>query len=409
MLRRNETSQGQIRMPSPRRAVLAAAALLAAWALPAQAQMGPPGPPTIGTVAAQKRAVTESSEFTGRIQAAARVDVVARVTAFIEARTFTEGGEVQEGELLFRLDPATFQAEVAAREANVAQATALLRNATLTLSRAQALIGSGAGRASAVDDARTQQASLTAQLQAAGAQLRAAQINLGYTEVTAPISGRVGRASLSAGNVVTPASGPLVTIVSQDPMYVTFPVPLRQALELRNRYAERGGFAALRVRVRLPDGRIYAQAGTLDYADPSVAPSTDSLTLRATIPNPVRPGVRPGEPANRDLLDGAFVTVFLEGIEPIRALAIPRAAVLSDPQGSFVYVIDAEKKTQQRRITLAPSPPGLAIVTAGLQEGETIAVDGLQRLRPNIQGNPVPAQPPAGAPPAGAPPAAPRG
>lgn len=110
MLRRNETSQGQIRMPSPRRAVLAAAALLAAWALPAQAQMGPPGPPTIGTVAAQKRAVTESSEFTGRIQAAARVDVVARVTAFIEARTFTEGGEVQEGELLFRLDPATFQA-----------------------------------------------------------------------------------------------------------------------------------------------------------------------------------------------------------------------------------------------------------------------------------------------------------
>lgn len=192
-------------------------------------------------------------------------------------------------------------------------------------------------------------------------------------------------------------------------MYVTFPVPLRQALELRNRYAERGGFAALRVRVRLPDGRIYAQAGTLDYADPSVAPSTDSLTLRATIPNPVRPGARPGEPANRDLLDGAFVTVFLEGIEPIQALAIPRAAVLSDPQGSFVYVIDAEKKTQQRRITLAPSPPGLAIVTAGLQEGETIAVDGLQRLRPNIQVNPVPAQPPAGAPPAGAPPAAPRG
>jgi membrane fusion protein (multidrug efflux system) len=406
MLRRNETSQGQIRMPSPRRAVLAAAALLAAWALPAQAQMGPPGPPTIGTVAAQKRAVTESSEFTGRIQAAARVDVVARVTAFIEARTFTEGGEVQEGELLFRLDPATFQAEVAAREANVAQATALLRNATLTLSRAQALIGSGAGRASAVDDARTQQASLTAQLQAAGAQLRAAQINLGYTEVTAPISGRVGRASLSAGNVVTPASGPLVTIVSQDPMYVTFPVPLRQALELRNRYAERGGFAALRVRVRLPDGRIYAQAGTLDYADPSVAPSTDSLTLRATIPNPVRPGVRPGEPANRDLLDGAFVTVFLEGIEPIRALAIPRAAVLSDPQGSFVYVIDAEKKTQQRRITLAPSPPGLAIVIAGLQEGETIAVDGLQRLRPGVQVNPVPAPPPGGAP-AAAP--APRG
>jgi membrane fusion protein (multidrug efflux system) len=386
---------------------LAALAVAALLATPAQAQMGPPGPPTIGTVAAQKRAVTESSEFSGRISAAARVDVVARVTAFIEARLFTEGGEVQEGELLFRLDPATFQAEVAAREATVAQTTALLRNATLTLSRAQALIGSGAGRASSVDDARAQQASLAAQLQGAQAQLRASQINLGYTEVTAPISGRVGRAALSAGNVVTPASGPLVTIVSQDPMYVTFPVPVRQALELRNRYADRGGFAALRVRVRvrLPDGRLYTQPGKLDYADPSVAPSTDSLTLRATIPNPVRAGARPGEPGNRELLDGAFVSVFLEGIEPIQALAIPRAAVLSDPQGNFVYVIDAEKKTQQRRITLGASPPGLAIVTTGLQEGETIAVDGLQRLRPGIPVNPVPA-PPAGAPPA---PAAPRG
>jgi membrane fusion protein (multidrug efflux system) len=394
-------------MPALRRATLAATALLAAaLAAPAHAQPGPPGPPTIGTAAAQKRAVTESSEFTGRIQAAHRVDIVARVTAFIEARTFTEGGEVQEGELLFRLDPATFQAEVAAREANVAQATALLRNATLTLSRAQALIGSGAGRASSVDDARAQQASLTAQLQAAQAQLRAAQINLGYTEITAPIAGRVGRAALAAGNVVTPASGPLVTIVSQDPMYVTFPVPVRQALELRNRYADRGGFAALRIRLRLPDGRLYPHPGRLDYADPSVAPNTDSLTLRATIPNPVREGARPGEPGNRDLLDGAFVTVFLEAIEPVQALAIPRAAVLSDPQGSFVYVIDAEKKTQQRRITLAPSPPGLAIVTAGLQEGETIAVDGLQRLRPNIQVNPVPAAPPAGAPAA---PTAPRG
>ena len=391
-------------MPALRRATLAVTALLAAsLAAPAHAQPGPPGPPTIGTVAAQKRAVTESSEFAGRIHAAHRVDVVARVTAVIEARLFTEGGEVQEGELLFRLDPATFQTEVAAREANVAQATALLRNATVTLSRAQALIGSGAGRASSVDDARAQQASLAAQLQAAQAQLRASQINLGYTEVTAPIAGRVGRASLAAGNVVTPASGPLVTIVSQDPMYVTFPVPVRQVLELRNRYADRGGFAALRVRVRLPDGRLYAHPGKLDYADPTVAPNTDSLTLRATIPNPLREGARPGEPGNRELLDGAFVSVILEGIEPIQALAIPRAAVMSDPQGSFVYVIDAEKKTQQRRVTLAASPPGLAVVTAGLQEGETIAVDGLQRLRPGIQVNPVPAQPPAAAPAAAAP------
>ncbi len=381
--------------------------------MPARAQMGPPGPPTVGVVAAQARAVTESQEFTGRIQAAQRVEVVARITAFIAERLFTEGGEVAAGDMLFRLDRASFQAEVAAREAAVAQAGALARNATTTLNRARALIGSGAGRASSVDDAVAQQASLAAQLQAAEAQLQIARINLGYTEIRAPIAGRVGRAALSAGNVVTPGSGPMVAIVSQDPMYVTFPVSVRAALELRNRYADRGGFAALRVRLRLPDGRIYGQAGTLDYADPSVAPNTDSLTLRATIPNPPRPGAQPGEPGARELLDGAFVTVFLEGVAPVQALAIPRASVLSDQQGSYVFVIDGEKKVQQRRVTLAASPPGLAVIAGGLQAGENVAADGLQRLRPGMVVNPVPAGAPPGAPsggpPAGAPAAAPRG
>jgi len=158
------------------------------------------------------------------------------------------------------------------------------------------------------------------------------------------------------------------------------------------------------VRLRLPDGRMYGLAGQLDYADPSVAPNTDSLTLRATIPNPVRAGSAPGEPGARELLDGAFVTVFLEGVEPVQALAIPRSAVLSDQRGSFVYVIDEQKKAQQRRVTLAASPPGLAVVVDGLRAGEQVVADGLQRLRPGIEVNPVP----AGAAPAAAQ-AAPRG
>ena len=391
-------------MPTCRAFALTLAVAFAA--APASAQMGPPGPPTVGVVAAAKRPVTESSEFTGRIQAAHRVDVAARVTAFIAERLFTEGGEVAQGDLLFRLDRGTFEAELAAREAAVAQTTALLRNATITLNRARALIGSGAGRVSSVDDAAAQQASLTAQLQAAEAQAQAARINLDYTEIRAPIAGKVGRASLSAGNVVTPASGPLVAIVSQDPMYVTFPVSVRAALELRNRYADRGGFAAVQVRLRLPDGRIYAQVGKLDYADPSVAANTDSLTLRATIPNPIRTGAKPGEPGNRDLLDGAFVTVFVEGIQPIQTLAIPRVAVLSDQQGNFVYIVDAEKKVQPRRVTLGQSTPALAAIASGLQDGDTVVVDGLQRIRPGAVVNPVP----FGAPPAPAtPPAAPRG
>ena len=377
---------------------------------PALAQPGPPGPPTVGVVAVQMRPVTESSAFAGRVQAAHRVDIVARVTAFIAERRFTEGGDVAEGDLLFRLDRGTFEAEVAARAAAVAQTTALLRNATITLNRAQALIGSGAGRVSAVDDASAQQASLAAQFQAAQAQLQAAKINLDYTEIRAPIAGKVGRAALSVGNVVTPGSGALVSIVSQDPMYVAFPVSVRAALELRSRYADRGGFAAVRVRLRLPDGRMYAPLGVLDYADPSVAANTDSLTLRATIPNPLRPGALVGEPGNRELLDGAFVTVFVEGAAPVATLAIPRIAVLSDQQGSFVYVVDGEKKVQPRRITLGQSTPALAAIASGLAEGDSVVVDGLQRIRPGAVVNPVPYVAPGGAPAGAAPPAsAPRG
>lgn len=380
------------------RSLLTCAALVAGLflaAAPALSQPGPPGPPTVGVVAATARPITESATFAGRIQSAQRVEVMARVTAFIEARLFQEGGEVAEGEALFRLDRASFEAEVAVREATVAQTAALLRNATLTLNRARALIGSGAGRASSVDDAAAQQASLTAQLQAAEAQLRAARINLGYTEITAPIAGRVGRASLSAGNVVTPASGALVSIVSQDPMYVTFPVPVRTLLELRGRYAGRGGFAAVRIRIRLPDGTLHDQPGTLDYADPSVAPSTDSITLRATVPNPLRNGAR-------GLIDGAFVGVMVEGAEPVQALAVPRSALLSDQQGSFVYVVDSEKKVQPRRVALGQSTPALAVIASGLQAGDQVVVDGVQRIRPGAVVNPVP----AGAP---VPPAQPRG
>jgi membrane fusion protein (multidrug efflux system) len=368
-----------------------AAALLLLSAAPALAQPGPPGPPAVGVATVAKRPITESSEYVGRIQATDRVDIVARVTAFITERAFAEGGEVAQGDLLYRLERGPFEADVAAKQATVAQTTALLRNATLTLGRAQSLMSSPAGRVSSVDDATSQQASLAAQLQANLAQLRASQINLAYTEIRAPVAGKVGRSALAVGNVVTPTSGPLVTIVTQDPMFVSFPVTVRAALDLRNRYADRGGFAAIRVRLRLPDGRLYPQTGTLDYADPSVAAATDTLLLRARIANPLRPGAGPADPGNRELLDGQFVAVLLEGVEPVQALAIPRNAILSDQQGNFVYLVDAEKKVILRRVTLGQSTADTAVIATGLAEGDQVIVDGLQRARPGAVVNPAPA------------------
>lgn len=364
-------------------------ALLAAT--PAQAQFGPPGPPTVGVQPVATQDITETSSFVGRVQAIDRVDIVARVTAFIEQRTFTEGTEVQQGDLLYRLERGPFEADLAAKQAAVAQNEALLKNAIVTTRRAQQLLNTAAGRQSDVDAALSQQQSIEAQILAAKAQVRSAQINLDYTEIRAPVAGKIGRSALTVGNVVTPGSGPLVSIVSQDPIYVTFPAAVRTVLELRNRYAGRGGFAALRVRLVLPDGKTYAQTGTLDYADPSVAAGTDTLTLRAHIANPLRPGARPDEPGNRELLDGEFVTILLEGATPVRQLAIPRAAVLSDQQGSYVYIVGEGNKVEQRRIQLGQSTPALAIIAAGLMEGEQVVVDGLQRVRPGIVVNPTPA------------------
>jgi membrane fusion protein (multidrug efflux system) len=189
---------------------------------------------------------------------------------------------------------------------------------------------------------------------------------------------------------VSPGSGALATIVSQDPMYVLFPVATREALELRDKYAKQGGFAAVRVRLHLPDGKLYGQTGTVSYIDPTVSPTTDTLMMRASIPNPLLAGATPGEPGNRELVDGEFVTVLLEGVQPVTVLGVPRQAVLSDQEGSYVYVVDATKHVSMRRVTLGQSTESIAAISAGLKPGEEVVADGLQRVRPGIAVDPHP-------------------
>ena len=367
-----------------------AGALLGATA--ARAQM-PGGPPAVGVTPARQQAITETSEFIGRIQATDRVVITARVTAFLEQRLFVEGTEVREGDLLYRLERAPFEAAVAQQEAAVADATARLANANIQLSRAQSLLNTPAGQRSAVDDATAKQRSQAAQVMAAQAQLRMAQINLDYTEIHAPIGGKISRTAVTIGNVVSPGSGPLATIVSQDPMYVLFPVAMRAELDLEKRYAEQGGMGAVVLRLRLPDGAMYDQTGKIDYVEPSVQATTDTLLVRGRIANPPLKPIEPGQPVDRRLIDGEFVTVLVEGIEPVMALVIPRAAVLSDQQGDYVYVVDGQSHVEQRRIKLGQSTPTNAVVLSGLNEGELVVVDGIQRVRPGIEVAPGPATP----------------
>lgn len=371
--------------------VAVASALALALAVPAaHAQPAGQPAPVVGVVKVVRQSVTESSEFVGRVQATDRVDIVARVTAFIEKQDFTEGSEVHRGDVLYELERGPFEADLAAKQAAVAQEQAMLRNATITLNRAQTLLSTPAGQRSTVDDALAQQASYAAQLQSAQALVRASQINLDYTVIRSPIDGRIGRTALTVGNVVTPSSGALVTVVSQDPMYVLFPVSVRQAFEMRDGYVAHGGSAALRVKLRLPSGQLFDQVGRIDYVDPIVAQGTDTLTLRARIANPLR---QMGDMALRDLVDGEFVTVIVEGAQPIMALGIPRAAVMSDQQGSFVYVVGEGNKAAVQRVTLGQSTPLVAVITDGLKEGETVVSTGLQRVRPGAAVSPMPDAP----------------
>jgi membrane fusion protein (multidrug efflux system) len=379
-----------------KRFTLALAVLLALSAAPALAQFGPPGPPAVGVVKAHKQAITETNEFVGRIQAENRVDLVARVTAFIEQRLFVEGAEVQKGDLLYRLERAPFEADLEAKQASVAQAAATLQNATITLGRAQALLSTPAGQRSTYDDAVAAQRADAALLLAAQANLKTSQINLDYTEIHAPISGKIGETALSVGNVVTPSSGALATIVSQDPMYVVFPISVRTAIDLANRYADKGGLNAVLIRIRLPDGSLYGQTGKLEYVSPRISTSTDTITLRGTIGNPILPGMKSGDPGDRALTDGEFVNVDLEGVLPVEELGIPRAAVLEDQQGDYVYVVDGQNKVSLRRITLGQSTPTTAVVASGLQEGELVVTEGIQRVRPGITVAPGPATPAPG-------------
>jgi membrane fusion protein (multidrug efflux system) len=358
----------------------------------AEAQPAPAAPPAVGVMAAVKRPVTESSEFLGRIEAPNQVSVVARVTAFLEKRSFIEGAEVKTGDPLYELERGPFEADLESKKAQVAQLQATLVNAKLTTDRARTLLGGPAGQQSTYDAAVANQQSLEAQIQAAQAQVQLSQINLDYTEIHSPIDGKIGRTAVTEGNVVSPSSGVLTTIVSQDPMYVTFPVSVREGLALRERYATRGGFKAVIIRIRLPDGRLYNQTGQLNFVNNTIAQNTDTIALRGVIPNPTLHD-DPGAPGGtvRELTNGEFVTVSLEGVEPVEVLAIPRSAVLSDQQGDYVFIVGPDNKAEQRRIQLGQSTPTVAAVMSGISLGDKVIVEGLQKVRPDQPVSPGPA------------------
>ncbi len=364
------------------RLVIAAVVPIAALALagcgedkPAQPAAAPP--PTVTVVAVEKKDITPTVKFNGRIEAVDTVDLRARVDGFIEKRLFKEGEEVKAGDLMIVLEKGAYEAQIGQVKGQITSAEGTLRLAKIEVDRQSVLVKRQAAAQTMLDTAEAKYAQALGELQRLQAALKRSELDLSYTDIKAPIGGKIGRFAFSVGDFVSSSSGPLAMIVSQDPMYVTFPVTARAVLDVR-RSAEASGRdpRAVTVKLRLPDGSIYGETGTINFVDVEVDPTTDTMTIRATIPNPLGSGSR------RVLVHNQLVGVFVEQAQHEQALVIPQAAVVVDQAGQYVLVVDKDSKVEQRRIRTGSTQGSAFTVTEGLKEGDRIVLDGLQKVRP---------------------------
>jgi membrane fusion protein (multidrug efflux system) len=337
----------------------------------AHAQGGEPAAVAVGTVYAERKPIAKTADFVGRIEAINRVEIRARVKGYLEAVLFKEGDLVKEGQPLYRIEKGLFEAAVEQESGALERAKAALTLAELQRKRAEDLLAKSSGTVVARDQAVAEVDQAKGAVMTAEANLRTAQINLGYTDITAPITGKIGRTSLTKGNVVGPESGPLATIVSQDPMYVTFPVSQREFLKAQEGKGERDP-KSIKVRIRFSDGSVYDQLGVVNFIDVTVDRTTDTVTARATIPNPK--GV---------LIDGQLVRVLLEGGEPKEEVVIPQSALIADQQGVYVFVVE-DGKAAVKRLKLGGETGTDVVVEDGLSAGAQVIVEGLQGVRAGI-------------------------
>ena len=351
--------------------------LLCGLVAPADAQQTQPAAVPVGVVKAERRPIEKTLDFVGRIEAVNRVEIRARVQGFLEAMLFKEGDPIKENDPLYRIEKGLFQAAVEQAEGALTRSKASKVLTESQLQRAEDLLAKSAGTQVARDQAFAADEQAKGQILSDEANLQTAKINLGYTEITAPVSGRIGRTNITKGNVVGPESGPLTVVVSQDPMYVTFPVSQRELLRAQEVGYEIK-FNEIKAKLRFADGRTYDQAGQLNFVDVMVDRATDTVLVRATFPNPAG-----------QLVDGQLVRVTLESGNPQELLVIPQSALIADQEGVYVFVVE-DGKAVVKRIKPGDESGTDVVVQEGLSGNEQVIVEGLQGVRP---GAPVKASP----------------
>jgi RND family efflux transporter MFP subunit len=350
-----------------------------------QPAAAPPPPPKVTVSQPISREVVEWEEYTGRLEAVESVEVRARVNGYLQSIHFKNGATVKQGDLLFVIDPRPYQAELERAKAEVALANVRLERTGKDLARAQMLVRSRAVSEEEVDTRVSDQRQAQESVQAARATVNAAQLNVEFTQVRAPISGRISRNLVSVGNLVnggTTQSTLLTTIVSLDPIYCYFEADERSYLkgirQLRNSDRTNGRASKQPVYVALTDEENFPHQGFIDFLDNRLDQNTGTITARAVLPNP-------------DLLlaPGLFARVRMPAGDKYKALMLPPEAVGSDLSQQFVFVVDDQNLVQYHQVTVGPLLDGLRVIRDGIQPGDWVIVKGVQRAKTGAKVDPI--------------------
>ncbi len=330
--------------------------------------------PVVAVVPVPVHDVSPSSEFVGRVEALNAIDIRARVEGFIEARPFEEGQAVREGQNLFMIEKAAYEAALSAARASLAGAQATLRDAEGRLQRNQELRRTQAVSQATLEEIQAARDMAQANVMAAEASVRQAELNLDYTTIKAPIAGTTGVAAFAVGSFVGPSSGALARVVQVDPIRVVFSVSDRVILDLRAAAGDVGKAEVAKTylpTLRLSNGRDYPAKGEIEFIGNELDPRTGTLPVRARFPNP-----------DTILVPGQFVTVVIRPSDPLRRPVVPVGAVQLDREGRFVLIVDSDGKVAMRRIRTGTQIGQNWTVQEGLEGGESLIVQGLQNARP---------------------------
>jgi membrane fusion protein (multidrug efflux system) len=337
-----------------------------------QQQAAAPAPvPAVTVVKVEAKDLRPSVSFSARVEALQKVDLLARIQGFLEKQNFTEGASVKAGDLLFVIEQAPYKAKVSAAEAAVAVAAARLDRTEIELKRQTTLVNKEASAQTKLDDARTARNEAKGQYDKLMAELDQAKLQLSYTEIKAPIDGRIGKSLLSVGSFVSPQSGTLATIVQQDPIGVTFPVSQRDLLAVKEKMGDDAKLRDHTVYVEIGKGKRYQYPGKVDFLDVAVNTGTDAVNVRATFPNPQ--GL---------LVDGQLVTAVVESSSAEPTLVVPVNAIQIDQSGPFVLIVNSEKKIEVRRVELLRQDANFVAIAKGLSAGDLVVTEGVQKVRP---------------------------